>query len=61
MTDNNVYLKKWEYDGDKVKLEYKDNSIVYVKKSDFDRAFGCIISATKDVVIRDFAIDNVQI
>lgn len=56
--DKKVYLKEWNYDGDKVKLEYKDNSIVYVKRSDFDRAFGCIVSASKDVIIRDFAIEN---
>lgn len=57
--DSKVYLNKWNYDGDKVKLEYKDGTIVYVKKTDFDRAFGCIVSATKDEIVRDFAIDTV--
>lgn len=56
--DKKVYLKEWNYDGDKVKLEYKDDSILFVKRSDFDRAFGCIVSASKDVIIRDFAIEN---
>lgn len=59
--DNKVYLEKWSYEGEKAKLEYKDDSIVYVKKSDFDRAFGCIVSATKAEVVRDFAIDNAQV
>lgn len=56
--DANVYLDKWNYDGDKVRLDYKDGSTVYVKKTDFDRAFGCIVSATKSEIIRDFAIDT---
>ena len=30
-----------------------------LKKTDFDRAFGCIVSATKDEIVRDFAIDTV--
>jgi len=56
--DTSIYLDKWNYDGDKVKLVYKDGSVVYVKKADFDRAFGCIVSATKSDIIRDFAIDT---
>ncbi len=54
---NQIHLKKWNYDGDRVKLEYHDDSIVYVKKTDFDRAFGCIVSAPKSDVVRDFAIN----
>ena len=53
-----VYLKSWNYDGDKVKLFYEDNDIVYVSKVDFDRAFGAIVSATKEEVLRDFAMCN---
>lgn len=56
--EDSIYLKNWDYDGDKVKLEYQDDSIVYVKKTDFDRAFGCIVSATKSEIVRDFAINN---
>lgn len=35
----------------------EDDSVVYVLKKDFDRAFGCIISISKDEVIRDFAVN----
>ncbi len=56
--EDSIHLKKWNYEGDKVKLEYQDESIVYVKKIDFDRAFGCIVSAAKSEIVRDFAIDN---
>lgn len=56
--DKSVRLYYWRAEKDKVKLVYEDNTIVYVGKTDFDRAFGCIISASKDKVIRDFAIDN---
>ena len=58
MMDKSVRLYYWRAEKDKVKLVYEDNTIVYVSKTDFDRAFGCIISASKDEVIRDFAIDN---
>ena len=53
-----VYLKTWNYTGDKVKLVYEDDDIVYVFKVDFDRAFGAIVSATKEEVLRDFAMCN---
>jgi len=52
-----IYLSVWVPEGeDKIKLVYSDDEIVYVKKEDFNRAFGAIISADKDDVIRDFAI-----
>lgn len=52
-----IYLSVWVPEGeDKIKLIYSDDEIVYVKKEDFNRAFGAIISAEKDDVIRDFAI-----
>ncbi|MBQ3182179.1 MAG: hypothetical protein IJB57_00785 [Clostridia bacterium] len=57
-TNKPVYLKSWNYDGDKVKLVYEDNDIVYVSKTDFDRAFGTIVSATKADVLKDFAMSN---
>lgn len=53
-----IYLKTWNYDGDKVKLVYEDDDIVYVSKIDFDRAFGAIVSASKNDVLRDFAMFN---
>lgn len=54
--DHKVYLEKWEYDGDNVKLDYQDGTSLYVSKKDFDRAFGCIISLTKAEAEEDFAI-----
>lgn len=54
--DHKVYLEKWEYDGDNVKLDYQDGTSFYVSKKDFDHAFGCIISLTKVEAEEDFAI-----
>lgn len=51
-----VYLKDWKINGEYVRLTYSDSHIVMVKKSDFDRAFGAIINASKDAVIRDFGV-----
>lgn len=56
MGNNKIYLADWDYDGDRVKLLYQDDSILYVKRTDFDRAFGAIVSAEKKDIIRDFAI-----
>lgn len=53
---DDVYLKKWNYAGEHARLEYSDGTEVYVSKADFDRAFGCIVSAPKASVIRDFAM-----
>lgn len=53
---NDVYLENWNIEGDKVRLTYKDGTDVFVKKTDFDRAFGCIVSAPKSDIVRDFAI-----
>ncbi len=55
-TNKPTYLKNWNYDGDKVKLFYEDNDIVYVSKVDFDRAFGAIVSATKADILRDYVL-----
>lgn len=53
-----IYLKNWNYDGsDRVKLVYSDDEIVFVTREDFNRAFGAIINASKEEVIRDFAIE----
>ena len=51
-------VKKWTYRGDKVCLEYNDGENVFVHRSDFNRAFGAIVNASKEDVIRDFAIEN---
>ena len=42
---------------DRVKLVYSDDEIVFVTREDFNRAFGAIINASKEEVIRDFAIE----
>ncbi len=49
-----VFLKKWEYAGDRVRLVYRDGTVAFVSKTDFDRAFGCIVSAPKADIVRDF-------
>lgn len=54
--NNKVYLRKWNYDGDRIRLEYQDDSVLYVTKKDFDRAFGCIIALTKEEAEENFAI-----
>ena len=51
-----IYLKDWNILGDKAHLLYDDGTELLVKKADFNRAFGCIVSATKAAVTRDFAI-----
>ena len=51
-----VYLKEWALKDDHAVLTYTDNDVVKVSKEDFDRAFGAIVSASKEAVIRDFAI-----
>ena len=56
MTQRN-YLTKWERNGERIRLEFLDGSILYVKKQDFDRAFGCIINLTKEQVQAEFAIE----
>lgn len=50
-------VSAWAYAGDLVDLSYPDGSVVKVKKTDFDRAFGAIINATKEDVLRDFAVN----
>lgn len=51
-----VSLRIWNDVGDKVRLEYEDGTEVFVTKTDFNRAFGGIVSAPKADIIRDFAI-----
>lgn len=53
-----IELDKWKQENDQyVKLTYKDNENVFVSKKDFDRAFGAIVSSSKEDVKRDFAVD----
>ena len=54
-----IHIEKWEIiPAGRVALHYSNGDTVYVHKSDFDRAFGTIISADYDAVVRDFAIPN---
>lgn len=56
-TGNKVlHLKSWKIEGDRVRLTYEDDTEFYVKKTDFDRAFGCIISGEKEPIKNDFSI-----
>ena len=55
--ENRIKLEKWEQDGDWVRLTYEDGSVIHVKRTDFNRAFGAIVSASKEDVLRDFAIE----
>ncbi len=52
-----VRLMSWTLKGDIVVLFYSDGDTVEVSKSDFDRVFGPIVSAAKEDVIRDFALE----
>lgn len=58
MKNENIYLAAWEIAGNRVKLVFSDRDVVYISKADFDRAFGTIINAKKDEVIRDYAVSN---
>ena len=53
---NKIHLKSWKIEGDRVRLTYDDNTEFFVKKTDFDRAFGCIINGEKNSIKHDFAI-----
>lgn len=56
--DKKVYLKKWKILGKKVKLTYKDRTRLYVKKTDFNRSFQCMLTCSKSIIKRDFAISK---
>ena len=58
MGNKRIYLADWDYDGERVKLLYSDDDVIYVKRVDFDRAFGAIVSAEKHEIVRDFAIKD---
>ena len=49
-------LNNWKIEGDYAYLTYSDGDVIKVKKVDFDRAFGPIVSASKEDVMRDFAV-----
>ena len=51
-----IHLKSWKIERDRVHLIYEDDTDFYVKKSDFDRAFGCIVSGEKNTIKNDFSI-----
>ena len=49
-----IKLTDWVYNGDKVKLNYEDNTSVLVQKTDFDRAFGNIMAISKETLIKEY-------
>ncbi len=51
-----IILKKWEIENDRVRLSYSDGTEFYVKKKDFNRAFGTILNNSKEDIKRDFEI-----
>ena len=51
-----IHLKSWKIDGDRVLLTYDDNTEFYILKTDFDRAFGCIVNGERDSIKNDFSI-----
>lgn len=53
-------LVNWFRVGDKVALIYDDYDVLFVRNRDFNRAFGCIVSAPKTDVLRDFVVDSAQ-
>ena len=53
-----VYLTEWQMEGDVARLHYSDDTVVCVRKEDFNRTFAGIITADKDAVVREFAIDG---
>ena len=55
-----VFIDQWEIGAnDKVLLTYSDGDVVIVEREDFIRAMGAIINATKEDVIRDFAVETI--
>lgn len=55
-------IKRWDIiNNARVKLEYNDGDVLYVRIDDFHQAFGCITSASKEAVEKDFAIDPTTI
>lgn len=46
-------LKGWQVSDNTIILDY-DEGELYVSQSDFNRAFGCIVSSDYETVKRDF-------
>lgn len=47
-------LKEWFYEGNKIRLVYKDGSELYISREVFNRSFGCIITIPKSTVMKEF-------
>lgn len=57
MTNPRIHLTKWEYEGTEyVRLFYEDGDSFLVNKTDFNRTFMSFCSASKEEILRDFAI-----
>lgn len=55
-----IYMTDWKQDGQYIDLTYSDNDVVRVTKTDFDRAFGAMLNADKEAVVRDFAVKDAR-
>lgn len=53
---SSVYLVSWRQVGFLIELEYSDGEKFLVFKADFERAFGPIVSGSKDDIRRDFSL-----
>lgn len=53
-----IYMTDWKQDGQYIDLTYSDNDVVRVTKTDFDRAFGAMLNADKEAVVRDFGLKD---
>lgn len=49
-----VYLKKWFFENDTVRLIFRDNSALSISRDAFNRSFQPIITSPKSAIIRDF-------
>ena len=54
--EKRIDLKDWKPMGDLVKLIYTDNDEFYIKKEDFNRAFGPIVSGNKADIKKEYKV-----
>lgn len=52
-----IKLKDWQYEGNRVKLTYYDDSVLFVDKRKFNTSTGAILNASKDVAKDEFALN----
>ena len=49
-----IHLTDWEPENGRIRLFYEDGDSFCVNDADFNRAFACFLSASKDEIKRDF-------